>query len=182
LGLGLSIVRSLVEAHGGTVSAHSDGPGKGRTFVVELPSIDGRSAGADVRDTEARRQPSTPPLRILVVDDNYDAALALQGALEELGHVVAVAHDGPSALAEAATFKPQVGLLDIGLPVMDGYELAAAMRAVRPVRLVAISGYGQEHDRQRSNAAGFASHLVKPVYLDDLVPLLDSLSELPSSP
>jgi signal transduction histidine kinase len=182
LGLGLSIVKSLIEAHGGAVSAHSDGPGTGSTFVVELPAVDDASAKADVRDSKTPRSRSTPPMRILVVDDNYDAALALQGVLEELGHVVAVAHDGPSALAEAEKFKPQVGLLDIGLPVMDGYELAAAMRALRPVRLVAISGYGQERDRQRSDAAGFASHLVKPVYLDDLVPLLDRLSELPSSP
>jgi signal transduction histidine kinase len=182
LGLGLSIVKSLVEAHGGTASAHSDGPRKGSTFVVELPAVDTQSDGTDTRDVKASHPPSTAPLRILVVDDNYDAALALQCALEELGHVVAVAHDGPTALAEAATFAPQVGLLDIGLPVMDGYELAVAMRAVRPVRLIAISGYGRDHDRKRSESAGFASHLVKPVYLDDLIPLLHGVHDRPSPP
>jgi signal transduction histidine kinase len=184
LGLGLSIVKSLIGAHHGTVAAHSDGPGKGSTFVIELPAIEDANADVDAESATQRHPTSTPPMRILVVDDNYDAALALQGALEELGHVVAIAHDGPSALAEAVAFKPHVGLLDIGLPVMNGYELATAMRALRPVRLVAISGYGREHDRQRSDAAGFESHLVKPVYLDDLVPLLDRLGagELPSSP
>src|SRR5262249_6366568 len=104
------------------------------------------------------------------------AAAALRSGLEELGHVVAVAHDGPSALEAAASFEPQIGLLDIGLPAMDGYELALALRAAHAIRLVAITGYGQPRDRQRSHDAGFEDHLVKPVELDQLERLLHRLS------
>jgi CheY-like chemotaxis protein len=111
-----------------------------------------------------------------VVDDNDDAALALQGGLEALGHIVAIAHDGPSALAAAAIFKPQVGLLDIGLPVMDGYELAVALRAEHDIRLVAITGYGQERDRERSRDAGFDGHLVKPVDLRQIAKALHEIT------
>jgi CheY-like chemotaxis protein/two-component sensor histidine kinase len=176
LGLGLSIVKGIVGAHGGKVSAHSDGPGKGSAFVIELPASEGLSVGASVPRRRVRPSAALPANRTLIVDDNYDAAAALQSALEELGHTVAVAHDGPSALAKAATFKPQLGLLDIGLPIMDGYELAVALRAAQDIRLVAIMGYGQARDRRRSRTAGFEHHLVKPVEIEQLAKLLYQMS------
>jgi len=166
LGLGLAIVKSLVELHGGTVAVRSDGVGRGCEFVIEMPAarplaatepVDGL---ANILSTSARR--------ILVVDDNDDAALALKKALELLGYAVAVAHDGPAALRMAATFEPEIALLDIGLPVMDGYELAQRLRQQRSVHLVAVTGYGQESDRRRTAEAGFEQHLVKPIDLQRL--------------
>jgi len=175
LGLGLSIVKSLIEAHGGTITAQSDGPDRGSAFVIELPAITATRA-TDTPPPPPPPQPTSLPKRVLVVDDNCDAATALKAGLEALGYVVAVAHDGPSALTEAAAFKPQIGLLDIGLPVMDGYELAAALRAVHDIRLIAITGYGQERDRERSREAGFDSHLVKPVNLQQVGALLHRIA------
>jgi CheY-like chemotaxis protein/anti-sigma regulatory factor (Ser/Thr protein kinase) len=174
LGLGLSIVKRLVELHGGMVWAHSVGVGHGTELVVELPA-----AGEAERPQLA---PEPLPIgggavrRILVVDDNDDAALSLKKALERLGYAVAIAHDGPAALRAAAVFEPEIALLDIGLPVMDGYELARRLRALRPLHLVALSGYGQEADRRRSAEAGFEVHLTKPVdlrYLETVVRSLD---------
>jgi PAS domain S-box-containing protein len=191
LGLGLTIVRSLVELHGGTVSVHSDGPGKGSEFAIELPlapevadrpphestSVGGIAPISTISGSNARRG------RILVVDDNLDGAATIGEALADVGYEVAIAHDGPSALAIAGPFKPDIGLLDIGLPVMDGYELARRLRqgaGVPPdLRLVAITGYGLDTDRQLSREAGFDAHLVKPVSLEDL---LESISALPLRP
>jgi len=182
LGLGLTIVRSLVELHGGTVSARSEGIGKGSEFVVELPAID-LVAPADVAapaERSAVAQPVRPGgRRILVVDDNEDAVEVLRQALEALGYVVAAALDGPTALVAAASFRPDIALLDIGLPVMDGYELAKRLRALqdptRVLRIVALTGYGQETDRQRSTDAGFDRHLVKPVSLSDIERVAEEL-------
>lgn len=168
LGLGLSIVRNLVERHGGTVSAHSDGPGKGSEFVVHLPR-----ALPDVVQ-RARLEERIAPhlarsgsgLRVLVVDDNEDAAEMLALSLASLGCKVRVAHDGPGALRVAGDERFDAALLDIGLPVMDGYELATRLRelpTMRGARLVAVTGYGQQSDRSRALAAGFELHLVKPV-------------------
>ena len=170
LGLGLAIVRSLVELHGGAVDARSDGPGRGSEFTVELPAVvdDGVVAAPVDTDTTSRVFHTPPSARVLVVDDNEDAAFTLAEALAGLGHDVRVAHDGPSALAVADQFCPQVGLLDIGLPVMDGYELAERLRAApwaADLRLIAVTGYGQESDRARAREAGFAQQLVKPVSL-----------------
>jgi CheY-like chemotaxis protein len=169
LGLGLAIVKSLVEAHGGTVSAHSDGAGKGSTFAIELPAAGDQVEGDSPVRLGRPVVPSTAAMRILVVDDNRDAASTLQSALRMLGHDVMVAHDGPSALAAATAF------LDIGLPGMSGYELAAALRRAHEVRLVAVTGYGQEGDRQRSRQAGFDAHLVKPVEIDQITRTLEAL-------
>jgi signal transduction histidine kinase len=170
LGLGLTIVKSLVEKHGGSVSVRSEGPDRGSEFVVRLPRLRvAESAAAASGDAEAGSvQLVGAGERILVVDDNQDAAEMIQYVLQQLGHTVAVAHDGPQALGAAATLRPTVALLDIGLPVMDGYELAEQLRQAGygdGLRLFAITGYGQEADRERSAALGFEAHLVKPVDL-----------------
>jgi signal transduction histidine kinase len=169
LGLGLTIVRSFVEKHGGEVRAESAGIGQGSQFIVDLPAADGvpRSEPQHPEPREEAPQPVRDK-RILVVDDNEDAAVILMQALEQLGYQVKVAHDGPSALDVFRTFRPDVALLDIGLPVMDGYELAERLRESgtgQPLRLVAITGYGQDKDRERSRRAGFEQHLVKPLDL-----------------
>jgi signal transduction histidine kinase/CheY-like chemotaxis protein len=175
LGLGLSIVRGLVEAHGGTVSAQSDGLGKGSTFVITLPALEGPGAGAEIVQPPGCLAPALEAKRILVVDDSRDAASALRNVLEDMGQIVLVAHDGPAALQQAAAFQPQIGLLDIGLPGMDGYQLAAALRAAHDLRLFAITGYGQARDIERSRAAGFDEHLVKPVDREQIARLLRRL-------
>ena len=177
LGLGLTIAKSLVTLHGGHIEAHSEGPGRGAEFVVRLPLVAGDDApnGAP----SAPKLPAvTSGLRVLVVDDNRDSADMVADVLRARGHEVVVAYDGPSALQARNTFVPEVALLDIGLPVMDGYELARALRKVdpaSPLRIVAISGYAEEGDRVRSKAAGFDEHLVKPVDLDRLLRLFASL-------
>jgi len=165
LGLGLAIVRSLVSLHGGSVEARSEGYMKGSEFIVRLPA-------ADLPLRHEPPPPETPRKRdgcrrqVLVVDDNQDAAESLAGALSMLGYSVEIAHDGASALQKVHEFAPDVALLDIGLPVMDGYELAKKIRERGlPIRLLALTGYGQPRDRERSAAAGFDLHLVKPIDL-----------------
>jgi PAS domain S-box-containing protein len=182
LGLGLAIVRSLVELHGGRVEARSDGPGLGSEFIVTLPLA---SPGAlfDLTSPAVRGHPGAAPpelsasaRRILIVDDNDDAAQSIADVLQSLGHDVHVAHDGPTALRVAAGLRPHVCLLDIGLPAMDGYELARRLRDSRDLpegaRIIAVTGYGQEADRRRSSEAGFTAHVVKPVDLDMLTSVL----------
>jgi signal transduction histidine kinase/CheY-like chemotaxis protein len=190
LGLGLAIVRSLVELHGGTVSAASDGPGTGSEFVVELPlardAEETRSAAAPTRRGLGTETPAAAPAdgRILVVDDNQDAASTIAQVLRGLGYDVAVAHDGPSALGIAREFRPSICLLDIGLPVMDGYELAQRLREIEGLpqdfRLIAITGYGRGADQQRSKDMGFSSHLVKPVNVATLTKVLAGLRTDPA--
>ena len=171
LGIGLALVRRLVEMHDGTVTAQSDGPGKGTEFIVRLPLLATQVAPVVERSTGSRVIPTMESHRILVADDNYDAAESLATLLELRGHQVRMAHDGVEALAIAKTFKPHVVLLDLGMPKMDGYETARQMRR-RPggkrVRLVALTGWGQHQDRQRTTEAGFDAHLVKPVTDIDL--------------
>lgn len=170
LGLGLTIVRNLVERHGGTVSASSDGPGTGSEFVVRLPRVT-RVSMLDEAPVDKSAQASTVPRRsdsprILVVDDSVDGAEMLAAALAAKGYDARVAHDAPSALRIASEFRPALAFLDIGLPVMDGYELAAHLRELpelNEIKLIALTGYGQESDRRRSREAGFDDHLVKPV-------------------
>ncbi|HUP90786.1 MAG TPA: ATP-binding protein [Solimonas sp.] len=176
LGLGLAIVRSLVTLHGGRVEAHSQGPGQGSEFVLRLPAF-AQIGAADAAEPElARRaQPGEGARRVLVVDDNVDGAQLLAASLSLLGHDVRVAGDGASALLAAAEFQPQVVLLDIALPGMDGYEVARRLRRVHPgagMRLVALTGYAQHADRVRSAEAGFDEHLAKPVSLATLETLL----------
>jgi PAS domain S-box-containing protein len=172
LGLGLTIVRSLVERHKGSVTAHSDGVGRGSEFTVRLPKAVSPSEVAIRRSADVPATSTLPrgaARKVLIVDDNEDAAEMLAETLRVTGHDTRVAHDAPAALRLAASFRPDVALLDIGLPVMDGYELARRLRELEGlagIRLVAVTGYGQESDRQKSAAAGFHHHLVKPVDLD----------------
>ncbi len=178
LGLGLPIVRSLVELHGGTVLATSEGVGCGSEFTIELPALERLTAPLPrPSGPVGAEQPSAQRRRVLVVDDNEDAAVMMGEVLERLGYQIEVAHDGPSALRIAERFHPDVALLDIGLPVMDGYELAKRLRAQggTPPHLVAVTGYGQPADRERSARAGFERHLVKPV---DLGVLSEVVAEL----
>jgi PAS domain S-box-containing protein len=170
LGIGLAICRQLVEMHGGTVSATSAGLGQGATFAIRLPLLkEGVAATAGSAGTAAS------PRRVLIVDDNHDAADSLAMCLQLDGHRTLTVYSAESALQQAAGFDPHVVLLDIGLPGMDGYEVARRMRASKPsLRLIALSGYGQHEDKQRSVAAGFDAHLTKPVEMTALEALLRS--------
>jgi PAS domain S-box-containing protein len=174
LGIGLTLVRNLVEAHGGSVSAQSEGLGKGSEFVVRLPAPTTPAAEATPEPDPPRARAAHRARRVLVVDDNEDAAGMLAELLEAVGHDVRVAHDGPEALSVAPGFEPDVALLDIGLPIMDGYELAARLRAQGATRLMAVTGYGQRHDRQRSRDAGFERHFVKPVDSNELLSAIEA--------
>ncbi|MCP3103995.1 ATP-binding protein [Myxococcus sp. K15C18031901] len=182
LGLGLAIARSLATQHGGTISASSEGRGEGSTFTVRLPVLGGAQDAAALAGASQVSAPvlqAVPqPHRVLIVDDNRDAADVLAEALDLLGCETRVTYDGPSALQVAPDFQPELALLDIGLPVMDGYELARHLRRQRPqgLQLVAVTGYGQESDRQRSREAGFDAHLVKPIDFGALDTLLKRLS------
>ncbi|WP_437907065.1 ATP-binding protein [Sorangium sp. So ce327] len=183
LGLGLAIVHNLIAMHGGRVSAHSEGRGRGSEFTLRLPAAANASApGAAPARPQAGTQGTPAPAgrcRILLVDDNLDAVELLAESLGALGYTTRVAYDGPSALRIAEKFAPDVALLDIGLPVMDGYELARRLReqpAGERVRLFAITGYGQEADFRRSKGAGFETHLVKPIQIDRLTALLEEPS------
>jgi PAS domain S-box-containing protein len=175
LGLGLALVKSLVELHGGTVTCRSDGAGKGSTFTICLPRLaTGAEHGGRAPDDHAQ-QAAMQLLRILVVDDNVDAAAMLAMLLETSGHRVSVEHEGHAALARARAEMPDVCLLDIGLPGMDGTELARRLRAAPETAhavLIAVTGYGQQADRDHTTAAGFDHHLVKPVDIDRLYALL----------
>jgi CheY-like chemotaxis protein/anti-sigma regulatory factor (Ser/Thr protein kinase) len=182
LGIGLTLVQRLVELHGGTVRAHSDGPGRGSEFVVTLPVLADAPQPAAESSPAAAQAEAGGPRRILVVDDNVDGAESLATLLKLLGHEVHVAHDGPAALRATADVRPEVVFLDIGLPGMDGYEVARRLR--RPGRtealLVALTGYGQEEDRRRSREAGFDHHLVKPVDPAVLEELLAAAAAAPA--
>jgi signal transduction histidine kinase/ActR/RegA family two-component response regulator len=181
LGIGLTIARSVVELHGGSISAHSTGTGEGSEFVIRLPLAPGpeEEPPRAVAAPPAAEPAGAKPRRVLIVDDNQDAADTLAAILDELGCATRVAYDGPSAIAAAHSFRPDLALLDIGLPVMDGYELAQRFRrteATSTMRLVAVTGYGQVTDRQRSSAAGFDEHIVKPVGLDTIRDILARLA------
>jgi PAS domain S-box-containing protein len=174
LGIGLTIAKSLCDMHGGTIDARSAGPGKGSTFIVMLPRARPATAAASARATE--RMPAIATgTRVLVVDDNVDAAHMLRDFLQALGHEPAIAYDAPSALELVARFRPDIAVVDIGLPVMNGYELARRLREQlghEKLRLIAVTGYGQDTDRARAFAVGFDHHLIKPIELDALLSLL----------
>lgn len=177
LGLGLGVARSLVELHGGRISASSAGEGCGSRFTVWLPGLaPGATLAAPAARCDATLLGSAGPARrVLMVDDNVDAADMMGELARAAGHIVAVAYSTEQALALAVAFKPDVAVLDIGLPVMDGCQLALEVRARlgdAPLTLIALSGYGQEHDRERSRAHGFAAHLVKPADVTELLGLI----------
>jgi signal transduction histidine kinase len=179
LGLGLALVRSLVELHDGTVTASSPGADRGAEFTVTLARFDQNGAGAAGREAHADHTAPGGTLDILIVDDNADAAESLAIVLREQGHRVRVAHEARSALAHAAAAPPRVVLLDIGLPDMDGLELARRLRSLKSTRgalLVALTGYGQAGDRERSQAAGFDFHLVKPADPSRIAALIADLA------
>ena len=163
LGIGLYLVRRLVEFHGGSVTASSAGPGQGSVFTARLPLLPAVPTAAD---PGAAPRPPVTGRKILVVDDNEDAAALLATILELHGHATLIAHDGPSALAAARAFSPEVAFLDLGLPGMSGHELARELRrlpGLERISLIALTGWGGEEDKRRSAEAGFAHHLTKPV-------------------
>jgi PAS domain S-box-containing protein len=182
LGIGLTLVQSLVAMHGGTVEAHSAGPGKGSEFVVRLP-VAGEAEARGPQQTAGDSKQATAPARqrILVVDDNRDSADSLAMLLRVMGNEVQTAHDGLEAVRAAAAFLPDVVLLDIGLPKMNGYEAGRRIREQRgkEVVLVALTGWGAEEDRRQSREAGFDHHMTKPVEVDALQELLAGLKEAP---
>jgi CheY-like chemotaxis protein len=175
LGIGLTLVRSLVELHGGSVEARSAGRGRGSQFLVRLPVLHlpqplprAEEPGASARPGHARR--------VLVVDDNLDSAQSTAMLLGLAGHEVRVAHEGTGALEAAAQFRPEVVVLDIGLPGMSGYDVARHLRGRREsahVLLIALTGYGRPEDAVRIKAAGFDHHLVKPALPEQLKTLVD---------
>jgi two-component system, sensor histidine kinase len=171
LGIGLTLVRSLVSMHGGTVEARSAGSGAGSEFVVTLPILREEVGSVDRAPALAR----FPPRRVLVVDDNHDAANSLGTLLRKLGTTVAIVHSGKEALEMFATFGPDAVVLDLGMPEMDGYEVARRIRESdghSDTLLIALTGWGQDHDYRRSREAGFDHHLVKPPDIDRLRELL----------
>ncbi|HUE12590.1 MAG TPA: PAS domain-containing protein [Planctomycetaceae bacterium] len=177
LGIGLALVRGLVELHGGTIEAQSDGPGQGSEFTIRLPVASGpdRPSLPEQLGKPVESIGPTPKSRILVVDDNPDTTATLALILERRGHHVHVAHDGLEAVHAAAAFRPDVVLLDIGLPKLNGYEVAQRIRQQRganKMALVAVTGWGQQEDRRRAMEAGFDHHLTKPVDVADLMRLL----------
>jgi PAS domain S-box-containing protein len=176
LGIGLALVKGLVEAHGGSVTAQSEGRGRGSTFTVRLPRTRSEKSTSPVV-AETKTSPSGTN-RVLVVDDNLDAAASLGELLEILDQEVDVVHDGTSAVAAIERFRPQLVLMDLGMPGMDGLEATHKIRELpggRDVKIYALTGWGQNADRERSRAAGCDGHLVKPVSFEDLEKLLGEL-------
>jgi signal transduction histidine kinase/ActR/RegA family two-component response regulator len=183
LGIGLTIVHNLVSLHGGRVSAHSEGSGAGSEFTVRLPLSSVTRETPRVRDRERQIEVSTPPSRILVIEDDRDNRDMLRTSLELAGHRVDVAEDGVSGVDRARAMRPDIALIDIGLPGIDGYEVAQRIRRELglAIRLIALTGYGQPQDRHRGAEAGFDAYLVKPVFADQLARALTTERTAPAS-
>ncbi len=188
VGIGLTLVRKLVELHGGTVEAYSKGHGCGSEFIVRLPAPAPKNGERRTTAKEPDRlNRASSRHRVLVVDDNVNAAVSLGMLLKLAGQEVRVAYDGPAALRQAIDFRPQLVLLDIGMPGMDGYEVCRRIRresSLHRATVVALTGWGQDEDRRRSHEAGFDHHIVKPVEPSSLHRLLDELppDETPQPP
>jgi CheY-like chemotaxis protein/two-component sensor histidine kinase len=178
LGIGLTVAQKLAEMHGGEITADSDGLGKGSKFTVRLP-VSRQAPADDKLSPHCVMNSAQLPQKVLVVDDNRDTAISCARLLKGLGHDVQTAFDGIAALESARSFKPQAILLDIGLPGLNGYEIAKTLRAegFANEMIVAVSGYGQPEDRERSRQAGFDEHLVKPVHQEALVMVLQQCAE-----
>jgi two-component system CheB/CheR fusion protein len=178
LGLGLALVKGLVELHGGSIQAQSDGLGKGAAFVIRLPL----DAGAAIEKPSLRASSPRVCRRVLIIEDNLDAAESLREALELSEHEVEVAYTGPDGIERARSFHPDVILCDIGLPGMDGYEVARAVRqdpTLQSTFLVALSGYALPEDLERAAQAGFQQHLAKPPSVDALERVLSEILGVP---
>ena len=178
LGVGLALVERLVKLHGGSVSAHSEGPGKGSKFAIRLPLAVRARAQRQRESGSSRDAAAGNRCKVLVVDDNEDSADSLGTLLRMLGHEVHTAYDGDGALAAASAFQPEIAILDIGLPKMSGYELATRLREepwASQLVLVALTGWGQEEHRRRSAEVGFHHHLTKPVELRVLQQILEDV-------
>ncbi len=184
LGIGLTLVRTLVELHGGRVTAESEGAGKGSTFCVRLPLTTHAVISAAAQQEPTRRCAPPAALKVLIVDDNQDAAQSVAQLIRLLGHHIEVAHDGETALTLAPAFEPDLVLLDIGLPGMDGYQVVRLLKpaAKRGTRFVALTGYGTEESRRQSREAGFDEHVVKPVSVHALENILSRATHETSLP
>jgi CheY-like chemotaxis protein len=175
LGIGLALVKGLVEMHGGTVTAASAGQGKGSTFTVTLPALGSHAESLSAAPPDGAPAAAGPKRRILVVDDNRDSAGSLAMLLNLLGNEVRTAHDGIEAVEAAERFRPEVVLMDVGMPRLDGYEATRRIREQpwgKAMTIIALTGWGQEGDKLQSREAGCNAHLVKPVDLTDLEKLL----------
>ncbi|MGH8289713.1 MAG: hybrid sensor histidine kinase/response regulator [Steroidobacteraceae bacterium] len=182
LGIGLSLVRGLVELHGGTIAAHSKGAGHGAEFVVRLPIGDPVGTEPNSESRGARTSPQTPPLRVLVADDNWDSTASCAALLESCGHQVSVAHSGREAFELACNLRPDALVLDIGMPELNGYQVAQRIRGTgwgRVATLIAITGWGQQQDKRRALEAGFDHHLTKPIDPNTLEGLLQRVAAHP---
>jgi PAS domain S-box-containing protein len=176
LGVGLALVRRIVELHGGGVQALSDGLGRGSEFVVRLPLTIAGAAAQPVVEVDGA-SPGSMPMRILVIDDNLDAASSLGLLLQSLGHAVRIANDGPTGIAMALEFSPEIVLLDLGMPVMSGYDVARALRAAGTrYQIVAVTGWGDDVAKRKAREAGFDHHLVKPVSEAALLELFEAVT------
>jgi len=183
LGIGLSLTQRLVELHHGKIEAHSAGLGQGSEFIVRLPVLPPSEMGTDTTSMGTAKQ-AARDWRILVVDDNVDAANMIAMTLQLFGHQTETVYSAQSALEKAVECRPDFVVLDIGLPGMDGYEVARRLRQIpelKDTRLIAATGYGQDADRQRSEEAGFDYHLVKPIDPEKLQSVLEQLGRLPRS-
>ena len=180
LGIGLTLARRLIELHGGTIEAFSEGIGRGSCFVIHLPLL---AAAAGAADEGAGDRPSSQTRRVLVAEDNADAAEMMRVMLGLNGHDVRVAADGAEAVAVAKTFRPHIAFIDIGMPRLDGYEVADRIRRMEgpPIVLVALTGWGQDEDKRRSRDAGFDHHLTKPPEPDVVQRLIAACPDSPAS-
>jgi CheY-like chemotaxis protein len=177
IGIGLTLARGLIQQHGGTIRALSEGPGRGTTMVIECPLMTAEAVAAVDCGDDA--PVATEALSVLVIDDNRDAAELLRSLLETKRHSVHVANDGPSGLDAALSLCPDVALIDIGLPGIDGYQVASSLRASSPARdmvLVAITGYGRPEDRARALESGFNHYIVKPLRMEELDRVLSQVA------